>query len=125
MSREEKQANYVNGEGVGVLSWGRFKVALRLFEALDIDDEDNPDFAYALYRMPLEKLQGLHPDDAIEEVRRFSSEASGTLVIDCSAALMRDMAAIEAAQVKLQGAGKPPAGEGQSQATRGPSSAAH
>jgi hypothetical protein len=107
-NREEIANGYTDGEGgLAPLSWGRLKIASRVFDG-ELGNEEGAAIAAALYLLPIHKLKGLPKDTAelisVCEVYADSLEASQ--VLRCVKALERDMAAIEASQMEPDASGK-------------------
>jgi len=112
MSEREQQAeNYVNGEGgLAPLSWGRLKIARRA-GVEEVDDEEMPDVAAALYLMPFSKLRTLSRENFLKECEKFANALEVPQVFECAQALGRDMAAIQASEVTVPGKTGPGEGE--------------
>lgn len=108
-AREERAENYVNGEnGMAPLSWGRLKIA-RKAGVEEIDDDEMPDVAAALYLMPFQKLRTLTRGNFLPECEKFANGLEVPRVVQCAQALGRDMAAIRDSEIVSPG--KPTTGE--------------
>ena len=109
--RTKRAEDYTRGDGeIQPLTWGRLKIVQRcLADGEELSDECAGDVAAMVYLMPFEKLRTIKRNGFTVAAEAFAAELPIPTVMKCAEAFGRDLAAMEAGEVKATDEGKPQA----------------